>query len=176
MMVGSEIRLNLGARDRAIPGFLSVDCDPHQGVDIVADVSDLSQFADGSVQEIVASHILEHFPSSKTLPVLKEWHRVLKNGGILYIGVPDFKRAVEIYAERGLCDWVQNWLWGDQGYATAFHYVGFDAAKLKAMVLEAGFSEVSIVDDLPVRAPKDCSSLISTLDGKPVSLNAVCVR
>lgn len=175
-MVGSEVRLNLGARNRAIPGFISIDCDPHPGVDIVADVSDLSRFADGSVSEIIASHILEHFPSNKTLPVLKEWGRVLKNGGILYLGVPDFRRAVEIYLERGLCDWVQNWIFGDQGYPTAYHYVGFDKPKLKALVLEAGFSEISIVEELPVHCPGDCSDLISNLDRKRVSLNAVAVK
>ena len=175
-MVGSEIRLNLGARNRAIPGFLSIDCDPHPGVDIVADVSDLSGFADGSVSEIVASHILEHFPSNRTLPVLKEWGRVLKNGGILYLGVPDFKRAVELYLQRGLNEWVQNWLWGDQGYSTAYHYVGFDAPKLKGLVLEAGFSEVSRVEELPVHCPGDCSNLVSNIDGKRLSLNMVCVR
>ena len=175
-MVGNEVRLNLGARNRAIPGFLSVDCDKHEGVDIVADVSDLSQFATGSVKEILASHVLEHFPHTKTVTVLKEWARALESGGILYLAVPDFKRAVEIYKERGLCDWVQNWLWGDQGYATAFHYAGFDEGRLKKVALEAGFSEVSIVDDLPVHHPLDCSTLRSNVDGRRVSLNAVCVR
>lgn len=171
-----KLKLNLGSRDRAIPGFKSMDCDPHSGVDLVGDVGDLSRFADGSVSEIYASHILEHFPHPQTMSVLKEWARVLEPGGILYVAVPDFNRTVEIYQEYGFADWVLNYLWGDQGYKSAFHYAGFDFERLKKLLLEAGFAEASQVDNFPVGHPKDCSTNVFNLDGKPVSLNVVAVR
>lgn len=176
MQVKEAIRLNLGARDRAIPGFLSMDCDPHPGVDVVGDISDLSRYADGSVAEIYCSHALEHVPHVRTLDVLKEWARVLEPAGILYVAVPDFKRTVELYAKCGLSDWVQNYLWGDQGYPTAFHFAGFDEGRLRSLLLKAGFSEVSQVEEFPIGHPLDCSRNISTLDGKPVSLNMVAVK
>lgn len=168
--------LNLGSRNRAIPDFLSMDCDAHEGVDIVGDISDLSRFEDGSVEAIYSSHCLEHFPHPKTLSVLKEWHRVLAPGGILYVAVPDFRRTVELYARCGLNDWVQNYLMGDQGYATAFHYALFDEGRLRGLLLKAGFSEASRVEDFPVGDPLDCSRNVSTLDGKSISLNMVCVK
>ena len=174
-MIAEKMRLNLGSRDRAIPGFLGIDCDKHDGVDLVGDVSSLN-FADGSVSEIYASHVLEHFPHPKTISVLKEWARVLCHGGILYVAVPDFERTVELYKKCGLNGWVQNYLWGDQGYATAYHYAGFDEDSLRNLALGAGFSEASRVEDFPVGHPKDCSRKISTIDRKPVSLNMVCVR
>lgn len=171
------LKLNLGCRDRDIPGFRGMDMDAHPGVDYVGDVADLSRFADASVEAIYASHILEHFPHVKTLSVLKEWARVLRPGGILYVAVPDFERAVELYrACGGLNDWVLNYLWGDQVYGSAFHYAGFDFAKLEHLLQEAGFSEASQVENFPVGHPNDCSRNLSTWDHKPVSLNVVAVR
>lgn len=170
-----KIRLNLGSRDRAIPGFIGVDCDAHPGVDIVGDIADLSRFANGEVAEIYASHCLEHFPHTQTPPVLKEWARVLSPGGILYVAVPDFKRAVELYLACGLQDWVVNFLWGDQVYKTAFHYAGFDFDRLSRLLRESGFSEVSQVVEFPIGG-KDCSRALSSHDMKPVSLNVVAIR
>lgn len=170
--------LNLGSRNRSIPGFLNMDIDQHDGVDIVGDISDLSRFEDKSVPAIYASHVLEHFPHVKTLSVLKEWSRVLRPGGILYVAVPDFKRSIQIYqtAPEGLGDWVINYLWGDQGYPTAFHYVGFDVHRLTKLLKEAGFSEVSRIDNFPIGDPKDCSRKVSTFDNQPVSLNMVAIK
>lgn len=175
-MIATALKLNLGARNRPIPGFLGIDCDAHPGVDVVADVADLSLFETGSVAEVYASHILEHFPHPRTTAVLREWARALMPGGILYVAVPDFSRAVELYQRAGLADWVVNYLWGDQGYATAFHYAGFDEHRLRALLLDTGFSEASRVDTFPVGHPGDCSTNISNIDLKPVSLNIVAVR
>lgn len=174
-MLKTDLKLNLGSRDRSLPGFKNMDIDHHEGVDFVGDVSDLKRFPDGSVDEIYASHILEHFPSTKTLDVLKEWCRVLVPSGILYVGVPDFERTVEIYHKIGFKQWTQNYLWGDQGYKTAFHYAGFDFEWLKSLLLKAGFSEASRVDFFPFKT-KDCSTNVSNIDNKPVSLNVVSVK
>lgn len=175
-MLKELIKLNLGSRDRAIPGFKGMDIDQHAGVDFVGDISDLSRFEDGSVGEIYASHILEHFPSTQTLSVLKEWARVLAPGGILYVAVPDFKRTVEIYLKHGLINWVQNFLMGDQGYKTAFHYALFDEKRLRSLLLEAGFTEASAVDVFPVGDKNDCSRMRFSSDNGLVSLNIVAVR
>lgn len=153
-----------------------MDCDKHEGVDIVGDIADLSRFADGEVSEIYSSHCLEHFPHVKTLYVLKEWSRVLKPGGVLYLAVPDFKRAIEIYLQVGLNQWVQEYISGGQEYATAYHYAIFDFRKLEGLLKEAGFSEVSQVGNFPIGDLDDCSRKISTLDRKAVSLNVVAIR
>lgn len=175
-VIAAKVKLNLGARDRAIPGFVGMDCDGHDGVDLVGDAADLSRFADGEISEIYASHCLEHFPHVKTVEVLREWCRVLEPGGILYVAVPDFKRTVEIYQKCGLNDWIQEYISGGQEYATAYHYAIFDEGRLRELLLKAGFSEASRVDDFPVGHPEDCSRKLSTLDYKPVSLNVVAVR
>lgn len=157
-------------------GFNNMDIDAHGGVDFVGDVSDLSRFQDGSIDAIYASNILEHFPHVRTNNVLTEWKRVLRVGGILYLSVPDFARAIEIYKQTGLKDWIQNFLMGDQGYKTAFHYAIFDEKRLRDIVIEAGFRECSFVERFSFSDPDDCSNNVSSIDGKIVSLNAVVIK
>lgn len=168
--------LNLGSRNRAIPGFLNMDVDAHPGVDVVGDVSDLSRFESGSVGEIYASHILEHFPFPKAPAVVAEWFRALSPGGRLYVAVPDFARAVEIYSAMGLDEWIVRFLCGDQEYKTAFHYNLFDEQRLEAMLRQAGFSDVFRVEEFPIGDPADCSNLKSNVDGQSVSLNMIGVK
>lgn len=170
------MKLNLGSRTTRIPGFSNVDKDPHEGVDIVSDVSDLP-VEDNSVDEIYASHILEHFPHRKTLEVLDEWHRVLKPGGELKIAVPDFDTTVRYAMVMGLNDWVVNFLWGDQEYDGAFHYTGFNEDRLTGMLHLAGFYSVSRVNHFGM--VKDCSTLAFALpDGGKlsVSLNLIAKK
>lgn len=180
--IATTIKLNLGARDKHIPGFTSIDIgyggmiDSFPDGNITMDASNLFGYADHSVAEIYASHIIEHFSHNDTLKVLKEWFRVLQRGGILYLAVPDIRRAVEIYMKHGMNDWIVKWLWGGQEYALAYHYTGFDFPRLKGLLLKAGFSEASQVIDLPVHGDGDCSTLVFSEDRLPVSLNVVAVK
>lgn len=164
-----EIRLNLGGRGTKIPGFSTVDLSSEHDVDIKSDVSDLSAFKDESVSELYCSQVLEHFPHVRTEYVLSEWHRVLKKGGRIIIGVPDFDRAIELYQKTGLTEWLMNFLYGDQGYALAYHYRPFTFASLAALLHRAGFSNIKRLKQMPYGV--DCSSLISNYDHKNVSLN-----
>jgi len=169
------LKLNLGSRDRTLAGYKNMDCNPHEGVDFVGDVADLSRFADNSIETIRASHILEHFPHVQTASVLKEWHRVLIPGGILEVAVPDFKRAMDL-ARDGLNPWVERWLMGDQIYKTAFHYAIFDHEKIRTCLISAGFREASRVVRFHEPARGECSQLLSTIDGRPVSLNMLAIK
>jgi len=171
-----SLKINLGSRDRKIPGFKNIDIYEHPGVDYVGDVSDLSRFKDREVSEIFASNILEHFPHTKTLDVLKEWHRVLEDGGRLYLSVPNFRRAIQIYLKTGFKDWIQNFIMGDQAYPTAFHYAIFDEVKLIELVMAAGFKSAETVIDFGFADQKDCSTIRSNLDGQHVCLNMVVTK
>ncbi len=54
--------------------------------DVVADAGQLP-FADGSLNFVIASHVLEHMPFP--LAALRDWHRALGSGGLLLLKVPD---------------------------------------------------------------------------------------
>jgi SAM-dependent methyltransferase len=65
---------------------------PVEGVvrpDIVGEADDLSFLADRSLNFVIVNHLLEH--TDDPMRALVEWLRVLKEGGILFISVPNYK-------------------------------------------------------------------------------------
>lgn len=53
------------------------------------DAKDLYWFRDNVMDTVVSSHVLEDFAESETIPVMREWLRVLKPGGYLCLFLPD---------------------------------------------------------------------------------------
>jgi SAM-dependent methyltransferase len=78
------MKLNLGACDRAFPGFLSVDIVPP--ADQIADLTKPWPWPDSSVDEVLAFDVFEHLPDKRH--TMNELWRVLKPGGIARIQVP----------------------------------------------------------------------------------------
>jgi SAM-dependent methyltransferase len=60
--------------------------------DYYGDACDLP-FHDNSLQYVASSHVLEHV--ANPLAALKEWHRVLGHGGIIYMVVPDRRKTFD---------------------------------------------------------------------------------
>jgi ubiquinone/menaquinone biosynthesis C-methylase UbiE len=89
------MKLNLGSDTIRLDGFLNVDICPDCKPDIVADVSSMPMIEDGSVEEIYASHILEHLPWNTD--ALYEWHRILAPGGLITVAIPDFIQGYGLY-------------------------------------------------------------------------------
>lgn len=170
------VRLNLGGageghgREHAIEGFLTVDLRNNGDTDIVADVSKLDMFEDNSVDCIYSSNVLEHFSLQKTVDVLKEWRRVLRVGGVLYLSVPDFDASIRLYQKHGLAPWVQYLIWGDQLHPLNYHYINFTGKLLAVKLTEAGFSSAKKVDAFPFGV-QDASTIKDNVDNEPVSLN-----
>lgn len=71
------LKLNLGCGIFYKPGYINVDLFEKSIADQIYDVRHLS-FEDNSVDEIEASHILEHFDVIQIPYILSEWLRVLK--------------------------------------------------------------------------------------------------
>lgn len=89
-VVPGPLRLDLGACGRRIPSFLSVDIFPP--ADIIQDLSvPWEAIVDSSVEEIRASHIIEHLPNR--ILTMNQIHRVLVPGGRVVIDVPDASRG-----------------------------------------------------------------------------------
>lgn len=66
--------------------------------DIVASADALPMLADGSQDFIIANHLLEHLPDP--IGALKEWHRVIRPGGILFLALPDKRQTFDIDRPR----------------------------------------------------------------------------
>ena len=169
------ICLNLGGAgegflDGRIPGFLTVDLRDVDDTDIVSDISDLSWLENETVDQIYCSNALEHFPIPQTLDVLKEWYRVLKPKGKMFISVPDFDAAVKMYLKFGLNGWIQYLIWGDQKTPLNYHYINFTFATLSGLMIEAGFKDVKRVKEFPFGV-KDASTHRDNYLKMPISLN-----
>lgn len=94
------IKLNLGSGTTRYEGWKNVDFDRKCKPDYVANVKKLP-FKDNSIDEIFASHILEHTTIQDD--VLKEWERVLKPNGRITIAVPDLFQLLAEY-RAGIID------------------------------------------------------------------------
>ncbi len=93
-------KLHLGSGSVYIPGFINVDVDRNLHADVYDDISNLKQFKDNQYELVYACHVLEHFSHDEVPHVLRNWARVLKPGGEIYIFVPDIDRIVQIYPEN----------------------------------------------------------------------------
>lgn len=89
------MKLNLGASDRHIPGFLSVDIAPP--ADVVTDLSQRWPWEDSSVDEVVAFDIIEHL--ADRIHTMNEMHRVLKAGARARIEVPNAERGAGFFQD-----------------------------------------------------------------------------
>lgn len=81
-LVGVELSEQLAAiARRHLPDEIAI---------VNADVRDhLAQMPDQSVDLILFHHVLEHIPREHTIPLLREFYRVLRPGGYLSLRVPN---------------------------------------------------------------------------------------
>jgi SAM-dependent methyltransferase len=140
------MKINLGCASKPLPGFVNVDIRDIPGVDVIDDISKLEKFEDGSVNLIYVSHVLEHFGRREYMNVLKRWHDVLKEGGILRIAVPDFEKIVEHYNENRNLELLRGFLYGGQTYAQNYHYCSWDFQSLSNDLIKIGFKEIKRYD------------------------------
>lgn len=86
--MASPLRLNLGSGSKRIEGYINVDRMAIEDVDVVHDLDALPlPFEDESVDEVLCQDILEHV---EYIPLLKDIHRILKQGGVLRVRVPHY--------------------------------------------------------------------------------------
>ena len=85
----NNIRLNIGAGETEW-GDVQLDIDHTDQVTVLGDMHFLP-FADNVCSEILLDNVLEHSPD--TTGVLREIHRILRPGGVVYIFVPYYNTA-----------------------------------------------------------------------------------
>lgn len=142
---GAPRKLHLGCGKRFIPGFVHVDVIAQPHVDVVADARDLAFLPDNTLDLLYACHLLEHFDRHEYRGVLREWHRVMKPGGVLRLSVPDFAACAALYYEQGLVDGLTGLIGlvsGGQRDAFDYHKMVYDETLLTTELRGAGFSGV----------------------------------
>ena len=154
------MRLNIGAGEVKLSGFVPVDRR-------VGKEAYPLEYDDDSVDEIRASHVLEHFASGMVGDVLANWVSKLKPGGVIRIAVPDFEVIAGMVAnsppsQRGLA---YAYAFGGQTDANDFHHAAFDPASLKTLMRHCGLRKIKGWQS----TLQDCAAL-------PVSLNLEGVK
>jgi predicted SAM-dependent methyltransferase len=141
------VRLNLGCGHIPLDGYLNTDMRALPGVDVVADVSDLP-FDAGQAQEIFSAHLLEHFPQERLVrALLPYWFRLLTDGGEFRAISPDGAAMIDASASGTYSyEDFRTVLFGAQEYDGDFHFNLLTPQSLGALLEDAGFNEVRIIE------------------------------
>ncbi len=139
------MKLHLGSGKRYLHGYVHVDLAEFDHIDHNQSIDDLSNFPDNSVDEIYASHVFEYFDVDHAKKVLVEWNRVLKEGGIIRLAVPDLDALIKVYSLTGEIKNILGPLFGKWEITkNNFHYhkVVYDEKLLTSFLEEAGFKNI----------------------------------
>ncbi len=104
------MRINLASGQRPFEKpWVNIDIkDQGYPVDILTDAKDLSMIPDGTVDIIVAHHLVEHIAVHELGAYLKEWQRVLKPSGILSVFVPNIRELDKAWLEGRISTFIHN--------------------------------------------------------------------
>jgi predicted SAM-dependent methyltransferase len=93
-------KLQVGAGDNVIPGWLNTDRDPVEGAAYL-DSTRRFPLPDQSFDYVMSEHTIEHFDLAVGRRMLEEAHRVLKPGGKVRIATPDLAWVVSLFGAAG---------------------------------------------------------------------------
>jgi len=155
----APVRINLGCGDDLRDGYVNVDKFPANDSVVQANLPMLP-FQACHADEIVLSHVLEHFGFADGILLCNEIHRVLRPGGLAFIEVPDIQWCVAQFLgapePNGFTDptgdyntqhrwglWAQA-IWGDQHHDGLYHKWGYTAHRLLHLLNHVGFHPIEI--------------------------------
>jgi predicted SAM-dependent methyltransferase len=151
-----HIRVNVGAGQRPLSGWLNGDIWPYAGT-VYLDVQNKLPFEDTAVHVINCMHMVEHVSSEVCQAFFNECYRVLEPGGLLRVSTPSLEKLIRIYHGIGeptheqvlehhrdyhqrpvdnICQWFNDHmpLWG--------HQFIFDEGALIHHLETAGFKDI----------------------------------
>jgi predicted SAM-dependent methyltransferase len=173
------MKLHLGCGDKHIENYINIDIRYLPGVDEVNNVRFLRKYKDNTIDEIYASHVLEHFSRWEYKNVLKRWFEILKPGGVLRLAVPDFDSITNHYIINKDLSVLMGLLYGGQDYKENYHYVTFTLDSIKKDLIEIGFKSVNMWDNNYFNIDDFSKSYLPHLDnknGQLMSLNVLAEK
>ena len=139
-------KINLGCGGIPVKDFINIDMREMDGVDLVADITDLP-FNDKSVAELYSAHLIEHFPEFEMKTrILPKWMKLLKNGGTFRVVTPNWGKIIEGYnAGKIPFERMKEITFGGQDTSGNFHYSLYTVDTLTEMLADAGLKDIEVV-------------------------------
>ena len=142
------MKLNLGSGSSKIEGYTSVDINPKSGADIIDDIATLCTIPDGSCDEILCSHALEHLYRPQILGTLRIWCAKLKPGGRLTLYLPDVRTFWTKFLagqmpEKRLLDVTYGVQSGENPWAV--HKTAFWPERITMLLRGSGFQSIAAI-------------------------------
>lgn len=173
------MKLHLGCGKLYLNTYINIDIQSDIA-DIKYDITKLDMYADGSIDEIYISHVLEHFTKRQLVDILKEYNRLLKNGAILRIAVPDFDSICDVYSRNKNIAEITGLVNGGQKNNYDIHFNIFNFQILKKLLENFGFTNIEKYDEnIFLKDLDDYSkAMLPHMDknGTKMSLNIMCVK
>jgi predicted SAM-dependent methyltransferase len=141
----------LGCGTKYLDGFLNIDGNLFNRIDLWLDIRNGLPFRSNSVDSIYSTHMFEHFFADELKLLLHECVRVLKVGGGIRLIVPSLESAIAAYTQQR-SDWFYDSFprhfdsiggrFSNFVFCDGQHRTAFDFSYLSEVLREAGFREV----------------------------------
>ena len=140
--------LHLGCGPIRLKGFINIDAVLTPAIDFRCRLNKLYDFfPENSVSEIYMCHTMEHLPA-RFLPLyLKQFHHILKKGGVLRISVPDIEKCLIASKKKrwsdAQLDLLQGVMGGGQDHKYNYHKLFFWPEYLRRKLEATGFVNIA---------------------------------
>ena len=146
-------KLNLGCGKARLNGWINIDLNNCNEIDLIWDVTDRLPFDEETCDLIYNEHLLEHLSVEEGISFLHECHRVLKKGGVLRIAMPSLDELIKnsylnTWQDEDWLSWPQNRFIKTRAEMIniAFRWWGhkwlYDREELYRRLHEAGFDNI----------------------------------
>lgn len=142
------MKLNIGSGDSPLTGYINVDVEEKVKPDVIHDISKAPlPFEDNSADEIMCVHNLEHIKFQLWPFVLTDFHRVLKQNGMLVLAYPEFEICAKYFIEnnRGQREFWRACLYGRQLWPGDYHVAPVITSELKIILERIGFRDIKSI-------------------------------
>lgn len=142
------MKLNIGCDCDIRPGWVNIDSHNIKGKEVLRMNGLRLAFQNDTFEEICARDILEHFPWRLTDAALKEWYRVLKPSGKIYIQGPNLiSWANAIVNKEFDFHYMMMQIFALQDGPGNFHFTAFSCDYLKEKLEKAGFKNIEFLSE-----------------------------
>ncbi len=144
------MKLHVGCGTKKLEGWINIDAVKSCNPDLVHDLSNPLPYGDLTADELKAEGVLEHLDKYMRYYVFADWARTLKVGGLIHIGVPDFKKLVSKIFKFQFDGFVDTFfgenMWESEVYIGHFgnHKWGYSRQSLTEFIRKFGIEPVEV--------------------------------